>query len=174
MLTPEQEAACLRYNFDADSKGDSGVKVLDVRMVTAAKDHAGCFPCMGPIAKGERHRVERAVMDGTARTCRSCAECSAAMAAFQLGTNCDDMEWRYTLGRNRADQRRAAERAGSAIGGVRVDAPTINAELLDACKGAVRWLEGWASAEPYLSILNEAIAKAEGTAGVETVDGGQA
>jgi hypothetical protein len=29
------------------------------------------------------------------------------------------MEWRYTLGRNRADQRRAAERAGSAIGGVK-------------------------------------------------------
>jgi hypothetical protein len=78
---------------------------------------------MGPIAKGERHRVERAVMDGTARTCRSCAKCSAAMAAFQLGTDYDAMEWRYTLGRNRADQRRAAERAGSAIGGVKATAP---------------------------------------------------
>ena len=114
MLTPEQEAACLRYNFDADSKGDSGVRVLDVRMVTAAKEHSGCFPCLGQIAKGERHRVERGLMDGAVRTCRTCAACSAAMAAFQLGTDHDAIEWRYTLGRNRADQRRAAERAGSA------------------------------------------------------------
>lgn len=106
MLTPEQEAACLRYNFDADSKGDSGVKVLDVRMVTAAKEHAGCFPCMGPIAKGERHRVERAVVDGAARTCRSCAECSAAMAAYQLDTDPDGIEARYSLGRRRAEAAR--------------------------------------------------------------------
>jgi hypothetical protein len=118
MLTPEQEAACLRYNFDADSKGDSGVKVLGVKMVTAAKEHPGsCFPCLGNIAKGERHRVERALMDGAVRTCRSCETCSAAMAAFQLGTDYDGMEWRYTLGRNRADQRHAAARAGSTIGG---------------------------------------------------------
>lgn len=113
MLTPEEEAACLRYNFDADSKGDSDVKVLDVRMVTAAKDHTGCFPCMGPIAKGERHRVERAVMDGSARTCRSCAECSAAMAAFQLGTNYDDMEARYSLGRRRADAARGVKESSN-------------------------------------------------------------
>jgi hypothetical protein len=108
-LTLEQEAACLRYNFDADSKGDSGVKTLDVRMVTAAKAHAGCFPCMGEIAKGERHRVERALMDGAVRTCRSCAECSAAMAAFQLGADYDAIEARYSLGRRRADAARSQQ-----------------------------------------------------------------
>lgn len=107
MLTPEQEAACIRYNFDADSKGDSAVRVLDVRMVTAAKDHGACFPCLGPIAKGERHRVERAVMDGRARTCRSCATCCEAMAGSQLGTDHDSIEVRYRLGRQRADAARA-------------------------------------------------------------------
>lgn len=112
MLTTEQEAACLRYNFDADSKGDADVTVLDVRMVTAAKLHRGaCFPCLGDIADGERHRVERGVMDGKARTCRTCATCCAAMAAYMLGTDHYSIEWRYALGRNRADQLRAAKRA---------------------------------------------------------------
>lgn len=105
-MTPEQEAACIRYDFDADSKGDSGVKVLDVRMVTAAKAHTGCFPCTGPIAKGERHRVERALMDGAVRTSRSCAECAAAMAAFQLGNDYDAIEARYSIGRRRANAAR--------------------------------------------------------------------
>lgn len=34
--------------------------------------------------------------------------------------------------------------------------------LLAACKRAAQWLDGWASAEPYLSELEEAICKAEG------------
>lgn len=114
-MTPEQEAACLRYNFDADSKGDSGVRVLDVRMVTAAKDHQ-CFPCLGKITKGERHRAERGLMDGSVGTARSCARCCEAMAAFQLGDDTENsMEWRYTLGQNRADQmRRGIDPMGSA------------------------------------------------------------
>lgn len=35
-------------------------------------------------------------------------------------------------------------------------------ELLDACIDARRWLAGWASAEPYISLLDAAIAKATG------------
>jgi hypothetical protein len=48
--------------------------------------------------------------------------------------------------------------------GRRADARLIAAapELLDACKHAASWLEGWASAEPHLSRLLTAIAKAEG------------
>lgn len=38
---------------------------------------------------------------------------------------------------------------------------SVNADLLQACKGAAEWLSGWASAEPYLSRLESAIAKAE-------------
>lgn len=38
---------------------------------------------------------------------------------------------------------------------------SVNADLLQACKGAAEWLSGWASAEPYLSRLKAAITKAE-------------
>jgi hypothetical protein len=31
-----------------------------------------------------------------------------------------------------------------------------NVRLVAACNGAIEWLEGWASAEPYLTILREA------------------
>lgn len=37
-------------------------------------------------------------------------------------------------------------------------------EMLDALKGAEEWLSGWASAEPYLSLIRAAIAKATGAA----------
>lgn len=35
-------------------------------------------------------------------------------------------------------------------------------ELLEALKKAEEWLDGWASAEPYISVIREAIARAEG------------
>lgn len=35
-------------------------------------------------------------------------------------------------------------------------------ELLRACEQAVEWLEGWASAEPYIGVLRAAISKATG------------
>lgn len=38
------------------------------------------------------------------------------------------------------------------------------AELLTACKAAEEWLSGWATAEPYLTTIRTAIAKAEGGA----------
>lgn len=37
---------------------------------------------------------------------------------------------------------------------------SVNTDLLEACKGAAEWLAGWASAEPYLSRLEGAIARA--------------
>lgn len=37
-------------------------------------------------------------------------------------------------------------------------------ELLDACEKAVVWLDGWASAEPIVTELRAAIAKATGEA----------
>jgi len=38
-------------------------------------------------------------------------------------------------------------------------------ELLEACKSAEMWLEGWASAEPYISKIRAAIDKATGQKG---------
>lgn len=35
-------------------------------------------------------------------------------------------------------------------------------ELLEACIKAREWLEGWASADPYIGVLDAAIAKATG------------
>lgn len=43
-------------------------------------------------------------------------------------------------------------------------AETHRDELLAALKGAEEWLSGWASAEPYLTTIRAAIAKAEGGA----------
>lgn len=37
---------------------------------------------------------------------------------------------------------------------------SVNLDLLDACKCAAEWLSGWASAEPYISQLETAIARA--------------
>lgn len=38
----------------------------------------------------------------------------------------------------------------------------VNADLLKALEGAEEWLEGWASAEPYLSVIRAAKAKGQG------------
>ena len=106
-MSPQQEADCLKFDFDADSKGDSDCLVLSTRMVTAAKDYpAGtCFPCAGPIARGERHRAERGVMDGRASTCRTCAICCAAMAAYRRD-EFDAIERRYSIGRKWHEENR--------------------------------------------------------------------
>ena len=93
----------IRYNFDADSKGDYDLRIFDTRMVRAKKDHTGaCFPCLGDIKKGERHRTERALFDGAVRTVRSCRECCDAMVGFHFG-DWLTMESRYSIGRQRAD-----------------------------------------------------------------------
>jgi hypothetical protein len=56
----------------------------------------------------------------------------------------------------------AWERAREVEAGVPAAPAAINAELLAACEAAAEWLEGWASAEPYLSLLRAAIAAARG------------
>lgn len=90
----------LRINFDENSKGDSDVRILDKRLVKASKRHVGaCFPCLGDIEKGDLHRVERGLMDGQVGNCRTCTTC--LLAAIR-----DDLEPRYTLGRQRAEERR--------------------------------------------------------------------
>ncbi len=38
----------------------------------------------------------------------------------------------------------------------------VNAELVEALEGAEEWLSGWASAEPYLSSIRAALARAKG------------
>lgn len=100
----------LRFNLDGDSKGDSDVRVLDKRLVRAGKDHVGkCFPCLGDIHKNDLHRVERGLMDGKVGNCRTCSYCCIA-----IGSEDDDqIEFRYTLGRNRADQRRGLKGTSS-------------------------------------------------------------
>lgn len=46
------------------------------------------------------------------------------------------------------------------LGAASVAQATVNDDLLRACKSAAEWLSGWASAEPYLSQLEAAIARA--------------
>lgn len=64
-----------------------------------------------------------------------------------------------------------ADRSGEAYIELAPEAQAANArliaaapDLLDALKQAERWLEGWESAEPYLSTIRSAIAKATGGA----------
>lgn len=45
---------------------------------------------------------------------------------------------------------------------IALQADAVRDELLAACKEARVWLLGWATAEPYISKLDEAIAKATG------------
>jgi hypothetical protein len=108
VLTPEEEDAVLHdVDFDADSKGDCG-RILDVRMVTAAKLHKGvCTPCGGDIQKGERHRVERGLYDGKVGNCRTCAECCKILSKWcsPHDKDQDAIEARYTLGRQRAEEK---------------------------------------------------------------------
>lgn len=74
------EARVLAYNpFDGDF-GSPGDRLLADVMVTAAKPHPHCHMCNGPIAKGERHRSRREIVDGDMMAFRFCGLCCAAMA----------------------------------------------------------------------------------------------
>ncbi|MGE0329732.1 MAG: hypothetical protein AB7P37_03455 [Ramlibacter sp.] len=115
--TPEQERAILHdVDFDADSKGDAG-RVLNVRMVTAAKHHAGaCYPCLGDIAPGERHRVERYLYDGKVTSGRTCATCCQALSKWCSSNEADQaaIQARYELGRERSRAKRQTNTTGGA------------------------------------------------------------
>lgn len=104
-MSPEDERTVLRYNFDEGSKGDSDHRTLDTRLVQARKQHT-CFPCLGQIEIGERHRVERTLYDGKVGNCRTCATCMQAMLKEYKNGNWQAMEARYTLGRSRSEQQK--------------------------------------------------------------------
>lgn len=80
MMTPKQESECLAYDpFAGDM--DVQAKIFTDRMVTAAKDRpGGCNICFGDIVKGERHRQQKAVVDGEFHSPRFCEKCCIAMA----------------------------------------------------------------------------------------------
>ena len=101
---------------------------------------------------------------------RTCAECGLGPcrdtemhtpAPWTYGVRPDGTIW-LSLG----DPRRpGAEHHQGDFFGTEADARLIAAapELLHACEQAVVWLEGWASAEPYIGILRAAIARATGS-----------
>lgn len=60
------------------------------------------------------------------------------------------------------DNQDALEARQAAVVSAVVRAVNSHAEMLEALKSAEEWLSGWASAEPYLSVVRAAIAKAEG------------
>lgn len=109
------DRAVLAYSFDADSKGDSDLKVFSTKMVVSSKDYkeGTCFPCLGEIKKGERHRVERALFDGHVQNCRSCAACCEAMFLSYQEDRWEEMEARYRLGRQRAENKVASTLEGA-------------------------------------------------------------
>ena len=102
-LTPDQERECLAYDPFAGDFGSQGDKIFSDRMVTAAKDRpqGACCICFGCIAKGERHRVQKAVIDSELKQCRMCAACCLAMAqSWEDAGNA--IELRTDLGMRRA------------------------------------------------------------------------
>lgn len=72
--------ACLAYDPFAGDFGSPGDRLLADKIVVAAKAHEHCHSCDGPIAKGERHRSRREIVDGEMMAHRFCGLCCAAMA----------------------------------------------------------------------------------------------
>lgn len=78
------EADCLAYDpFQGDDYGNSMQKDFGAKIVTGRGEYE-CHLCQGPIAKGERHRVDRCIMDHEHMTARFCGLCCAAMAINQI------------------------------------------------------------------------------------------
>lgn len=69
----------LAFDPCAGDKDDGGVRRLSDRIVTA-RAGGTCWVCSGAIVSGTRIRVESAIVDGRARSCRTCHECCNAMA----------------------------------------------------------------------------------------------
>lgn len=81
-LTAAQEKDLLAYDPFAGDFGDQSDKTFEDAMHTAAKTYApgACVICGNGIAKGERYRKQKAVIDGAFHTCRMCEKCCVAMA----------------------------------------------------------------------------------------------
>lgn len=74
------EGDCLLYDpFAGDDYGSSDFVDFGAKIVTGRGDYE-CHTCFGPIAKGERHRVDSCIMDGERLHARFCGLCCAAMA----------------------------------------------------------------------------------------------
>lgn len=94
----------LVMSIDPFAGDESDARILQDDVVTARKPHE-CLHCHGPIRRGERVRVQKAVVDGEIHTARWCAECCGAMAleALRLGEDCpdeveDELRWYYPFG----------------------------------------------------------------------------
>jgi hypothetical protein len=79
-LTLKQEHDCLAADPFAGDMGTPGDRTLRKQMVTARKPHAECACCLGPIAAGERTRVQIEFFDRQMQDYRWCSECCWAMA----------------------------------------------------------------------------------------------
>ena len=79
-LTPKQKQDCLTVDPFAGDFGGPGDRTLRNQMVTARVPHAECSCCLGPIAVGERTRVQIEFFDGSMQDYRWCSECCWAMA----------------------------------------------------------------------------------------------
>lgn len=77
-------AAALLYNPYEGDFGSPGDRILENKIVVAAKDHDGCHICGATIVKGERHRLQVDVSEGKILRNRWCAACCAAMFIAHL------------------------------------------------------------------------------------------
>ena len=79
MVEGWSEPDCLAYDpFAGDDYGNDFVD-FGAKIVTGRGDYE-CHLCQGPIAKGERHRVDSSILDGERLHARFCGLCCAAMA----------------------------------------------------------------------------------------------
>lgn len=100
-MTPEQEAAALRFDPWADDM-DSDARTLADRFVVTRKA-SQCAVCLEHIPAGERVRAQRQVShdEGKAMTFRFCVACCEAMARTRLDGSCasfDAMAARFSVG----------------------------------------------------------------------------
>jgi len=73
------ETECLAY--DPFAGDDYGLGFVDFgKKIVTGRGEYGCHICRGPIAKGERHRVDSCILDGERMHARFCGLCCAAMA----------------------------------------------------------------------------------------------
>lgn len=106
-MTSAIEQAALGVDPWADGKGDDPYTVFRNAIVVARKAHR-CALCYGEIHPGDRVRAQTECSDGKVMTFRFCPACVRALGGYGLHHRWKALETRYTLGRSRAEQARAA------------------------------------------------------------------
>ncbi len=106
-MTPEQEKNVLSVDQFGDDFSSPGDHLLSDKFVTTRKVFKCCW-CQGPIAKGERSRVSKCVMDCEIQTCRYCGECCQAMATDFDEDDCQHLGDRVGLHDADRQERNAA------------------------------------------------------------------